>query len=49
MGVGGCGGSEKKLQTLSIYNADAVCVTEEAFKECVCVCVDAAVCLMKDL
>lgn len=39
------GAKKKKLQALSIYNADAVCVTEEAFKEGVCVCVSMPPCV----
>lgn len=39
---------QPKVQTVSIYNADAVYVSEEAFEECVCVF--AGVCpLTKDL
>lgn len=30
---------ETKVQTMSIYNADAVYVSKEAFEECVYVCV----------
>lgn len=33
------GGEKRKLQTMSIYNADAVYVSKEAFEECMHVCV----------
>lgn len=32
-------GEKRKVQTMSIYNADAVHVSKEAFEECVHVCV----------
>lgn len=49
----GGGGEKRKVPTMSIYNADAVYVSKEAFVECVhvCVCVYVGVCvsLTKDL
>lgn len=48
---GGREGEKPKVQTMSIYNADAVYVLKEAFEKCVCVCVCLRRCrsLTKDL
>lgn len=43
------GGGKQKLQTMSIYNADAVYASKEARKDCIQVCVYVGVCLTKDL
>ena len=47
MGGGGerAGGEKPKVQTMSIYNADAVYVLKEAFEKCACVCVCVCVCV----
>lgn len=44
-------GEKRKVQTMSIYNADAVYVSKEAFEECVhvCVCLRRCVSPTKDL
>lgn len=38
------GAGKQKLQTMSIYNADAVYVSKQAWKDCIQVCVYVVVC-----